>query len=58
MVLIEVIFFCYNSAKYKANYIIPFLLLLAMISALNLLKLFPLRFNCIVSLPQNSIYLS
>jgi len=37
MVLIEDIF-CYNSAKYEANFIIIFLLLLEMIWALNLLK--------------------
>jgi len=49
MVLIEFIF-CYNSAKYEANFIIIYLLLLIIISALNLLKRFPPHFNCIVTL--------
>jgi len=50
MVLTEVIFF-YNSAKHEASFVILFLLLLEMISALNLLKHFPSHFNCIVTLP-------
>jgi len=37
MILIEVIF-CYNSAKYEANFIIRFLLLFEMFWALTLLK--------------------
>jgi len=50
MVLTEVIFF-YNSAKHEASFVILFLLLLEMISALNLFKHFPSHFNCIVTLP-------
>jgi len=43
-VLNEVIF-CYNSAKYEANFVIFFLSLLEMIWALNLLKRFQPHFN-------------
>ena len=45
--LIKVIF-CYNSAKYEANFVILFLLLLLeMIWALNLLKHFPPHFSLV-----------
>jgi len=50
MVLIEIIC-CYDPAKYEASFVIFFLLLLDMIWELKLLKRFPPRFNCTVTLP-------
>jgi len=46
-------YFGYNSAEYQANFVILFLLLLEMISALNLLKHFPPH----LTLPVLSPYL-
>jgi len=51
-VVLTVVIYSYNSAKYEAHFIILFLLLLEMISALNMLKRFSPRFNCIVTLPS------
>jgi len=39
-------FFCNSSAKYAANFVILFLLLLEMIRALNVLKHLQPQFNC------------